>query len=419
MAQRSFRKSQLIAFDNVAAGQYVNPIPNPLALLSALTDGSEGVLSDPSGLIVVKPCKKEEIIFYESTASHPEFATYIPTYIGTLALSSEPSKALPSVALISPDVLNHQAPCQPQVVDAVAVEKAWAPSNGGKITTDLAIVLENVAARFKKPNILDVKLGARLWADDAPAAKRERLDKVAAETTSKSLGLRIAGMRTWQGLDAIGQKGVALDGYKLYEKDYGKTFKPDTVGQGFEEYFCLSRVRSNNRNTRKVIRRFIEDLKAMQDVLEKEESRMYSSSLLFVYEGDDLALEAAFKKEKQILDSIANGSMTAQASTNGDSVTPHENGIHHPDGAPENVALPTHQAPLFHAPTNGNATEPPEDEGDEEDDEDCPFPPIQTLKLIDFAHAEYTPGHGPDENLLHGIRNVINILNDIQAQIQL
>jgi len=302
-------------------------------------------------------------------------------------------------------------------VDAVAVEKAWAPSNGGKITTDSAIVLENVAAGFKKPNILDVKLGARLWADDAPAAKRERLDRAAAETTSKSLGLRIAGMRISQGLSAIGQQGVTLDGYKLYNKDYGKKFTSDDVGQGFEEYFCLERVRTSNRSVRKVIRRFIEDLKAMQDVLEREESRMYSSSLLFVYEGDDKALEEAFTDEKEILASTYTPSILVQASTNGNFVTSHENGVSHLGGAlPGNGTLSSDEAPY----SSGSVHEDGADTEDDDDEEEEPvLPKIQALKLIDFAHAEWTPGTGPDENVLHGIRNVIKLLDEIQKNIQL
>lgn len=365
-------------------------------------------------MIVVKPCKKEEIIFYESLAPHPGIAAYIPECFGSLALSSDPNQALPTTALISPDALSPKFPGQPQVVDAVAVEKAWAPSNGGRITTDSAIVLENVAAGFKKPNILDVKLGARLWADDTPAAKRERLDKVAAETTSKSLGLRIAGMRTWQGLDAIGQHGVALDGYKLYDKAYGKKFKSDDVGQGFEEYFGLKRVRTSNRSIRKVIRRFIEDLKAMQDAVEREESRMYSSSLLFVYEGDDQALEEAFPREKELLASIDTSSMVPHASTNGNSVTSHENGNYHLDRA-----LPIHGAPSSNCSLNSDAEKIDDDEDDEDEDEEPKLPQIQVLKLIDFAHAEWTPGKGPDENILHGIRNVIKFLDDIHKSIQL
>jgi 1D-myo-inositol-tetrakisphosphate 5-kinase/inositol-polyphosphate multikinase len=47
-----------------------------------------------------------------------------------------------------------------------------------KIVTDQAVVLENAAHGFKKPNIMDVKLGVRLWADDAKEEKRIRFNKV-------------------------------------------------------------------------------------------------------------------------------------------------------------------------------------------------------------------------------------------------
>lgn len=317
--------------------------------------------------------------------------------MGTLALSSEPVPALAVAALIPAKHIDssHHVPGQEQgTVDALTVEKAWAPSNGGKITTDSAIVLENIAAGFKKPNILDVKLGARLWADDAPVAKRVRLDKVAEETTSKALGLRIAGMRTWQGSDAVGLVDVTLDGYKLYDKDYGKKFNTKNVYQGFEDYFCLTKTRPSTKPIRNVIRRFIEDLEGLQGVIEKEESRMYSSSLLFVYEGDDLALQEAFSTEKQALASLAHDPHDTATSAMG---TLNGNGAPSSNGAP---------------PSNPPTDTTPDPASDQE--EDLPsFPQIQSLRLIDFAHAEWTPGKGLDLNLLHGIRNVIKILTKL------
>ena len=74
---------------------------------------------------------------------------------------------------------------------------SWKPSGGKKLETGVAVVLENITAGFTHPNIMDVKLGARLWADDAPASKRRKLDEVSKETTSGSLGFRIAGMKMW------------------------------------------------------------------------------------------------------------------------------------------------------------------------------------------------------------------------------
>ncbi|KAL8953149.1 MAG: hypothetical protein Q9222_000970 [Ikaeria aurantiellina] len=350
MAQKSFRKSQLIAFDNVAAGH-------------------EGVLSDPSGAVVIKPCSQSEIDFYHSTSTHPHFASFIPNFMGTLTLQPELDPAsvnLANTAILNPTDAGSAIPESPHTIaSAPVVDKAWTPSNGGKIKTDLAIVLENIAAPFKHPNILDVKLGARLWGDDAPPAKRAKLDKVAEETTSKSLGFRIAGMRTWQGHptnDGVVKK-AADEGYKLYDKHYGRTLTADTVRQGFEDFFLLERGTAAKGSLRKVIKRFLEDLEGLKLVLESEESRMYSASLLFVYEGGKDALGEALVAEQE-------------AQTNG---------------------------------VDGDGTH--EDDDDDDDDEQAPA--VYALKLIDFAHAAWTPGQGPDENLLQGLRSTIKMLEDI------
>ncbi|KAL8712946.1 MAG: hypothetical protein Q9220_002804 [cf. Caloplaca sp. 1 TL-2023] len=354
MAQQSFRKSQLIAFDNVAAGH-------------------EGVLSDPSGAVVIKPCNQSEIDFYHSTSAHPHFAAFIPSFMGTLTLQPETDPAsvdLASTAILNPTEAGSAIPESPQTIaHAPVVDKAWTPSNGGKIKTDLAIVLENIAAPFKNPNILDVKLGARLWDDDAPPAKRAKLDKVAEETTSKSVGLRIAGMRTWQGRSAndSAEKKVAEEGYKLYDKHYGRTLTAATVHQGFEDFFLLERGVRPTGSVRKVIKRFLEDLEALEKVLEGEESRMYSASLLFVYEGDRDGVGEALVAEQE-------------AQVNG---------------------------------VNGDETHEVNDDEDEDDNDDEQAPAVYALKLIDFAHASWTPGQGSDENLLHGLRNTIRILQNI------
>ncbi|KAL8673947.1 MAG: hypothetical protein Q9168_001642 [Polycauliona sp. 1 TL-2023] len=344
MAQKSYRKSQLIAFDNVAAGH-------------------DGVLSDPSGAVVIKPCCQAEIEFYQSTAKeeHSRFTAFIPTFMGTLDLNpeSDPAAAITrTTAVNSTEAIQPVAKSSTAIANAPVVEKAWAPSNGGKITTNRAIVLENIAAPFEKPNVLDVKLGARLWDDNAPPAKRTKLDKVAEETTSKSLGFRIAGMRTWQGAAAsTDSNGLTKDGYRLYDKHYGRSLTSKTIRQGFEDYFLLERggVIAKKGPLSKVVRRFLEDLRELKSILEQEESRMYSASLLFVYEGNRDVLLDALAREREV----------------------RANGI-----------------------TGDEASE------EEEDDE----PAVQGLKLIDFAHAEWTPGQGPDENLLQGLRCTIEVL---------
>lgn len=330
---------------------------------------SDGVLSDPSGELVIKPCKQSEVDFYESTTAHPDVLPHIPTFIGKITLGSDTVPAQGAAALVLPSETSAELPAGSGIGSTAVIANDWAPSNGGKIETDLAIVLANVAHGYKKPNILDVKLGARLWADDAPLAKRAKLDKVAEETTSGPLGFRIAGMKTYQGTPENCHNGVGPDGYKLFDKTYGRTFTVDNIDDGFGEYFLLAKEERAKGPVRKVIRRFIDDLKLMQEVFEKSESRMYSASLLFVYEGDRQALQDALAGETDIFNSLE------------------------------------HRSPVDGAMPDGGT--------DEEDAEDIKLPAIQSLKLIDFAHAEWTPGQGPDQNILHGIRNVIKVLHDI------
>ncbi|KAF6235971.1 hypothetical protein HO173_005599 [Letharia columbiana] len=373
--EKSFRKSQLIAFNNVAAGH-------------------DGVLSDPSGELVIKPCRQSEIDFYDSTSAHPDIMAHIPTFFGRITLGADTNAAHAAGALVLPSETDPEPSVIHGVPGTMVVENAWAPSNGGRIHTDSAVVLENVAAGFKKPNILDVKLGARLWADDAPMAKRVKLDKDAEETTSKSLGLRIAGMKTYQGALSNGEENVTPDGYRFYDRMYGRSFSAETISQGFEEYFQLAKGVKAKGIIRKVIRRFLEDLRAMESVIGKEESRMYSASLLFVYEGDQQALQDAFATERDIIASL-DRNVSDGDSTKG-------NGVINDDD-----------------PIKGNDTDADvnvddrDNEEEGEDAEEIKFPAIQSLKLIDFAHAEWTPGHGPDENLLHGIRNTIKILTGL------
>ena len=371
---------------------------------------SKGVLSDLSGSLIIKPCKPSEITFYESTKAHPEFSRFIPKFMGTLSLADkDPAQA--AAALIESLETNGSVNIPNGISHPIVVDNAWTPSNGGKIMTDCAIAMGNVAHDYKKPNILDVKLGARLWADDAPAAKRAKLDKVAGETTSKILGFRVAGMRTWQGPHGAGQIGVNEDLYKFYDKDYGRALTTETVIEGFEEYFGVEKGKKPVGNMKKVIRRFIQDLKDLQAVLETEESRMYSASLLFVYEGDPDALQAAFVTEAEILDGLSASKDDRNNLTDGNSHSPVttkslNGGI---ASSASSVTLDGGDTA-----TDGGERAIDGDDADTEDDEEpLKLPNIQALKLIDFAHASWTPGQGPDENMLHGIRKVIISLNGL------
>ncbi|KAI9673279.1 MAG: hypothetical protein M1829_004344 [Trizodia sp. TS-e1964] len=318
------------------------PTPLSLPALTPFTNvaaGHEGVLVDDSGEVVVKPCTTAEVAFYEAAhASHPAFAAYMPTLLGTLTLSPE-GTSLPEA--------------QSQATQA---QDQGSPQAFGKhLSTNLSIVLSNATRGFHRPSILDLKLGSQLHDEQASPEKRARLEQVARETTSGSLGFRIAGMRVWR-------KDTAS--YGVFDKWYGRGFSAATVRQGFDDFFAGA----GEPEVRKwLAERLRAEVEGFQRALEGEESRMIGASLLFVYEGDMDVLMRALEEE-------ASSSGKEQEARQDDS-----------DG----------------------------DDGDEGSISETTKPRISVMKVIDFAHAQWTPGLGPDENCLQGIRNVVRILDQI------
>ena len=316
-----------------------------------------------SGQFFIKPCTPAEIEFYESTAAHLDFKYYVPGFVGVLSpgpnadmIPTADSVVAGSSSQLTGLLSANKAPTAP-------AHQEWTPSNGGALNTEYAIVLENITDGFQKPNVLDVKLGARLWADDAPLAKRQKLEKSAAESTSLPLGVRIAGMKTWQGIQAKEHNDLTLDGYRIYDKTYGRSLTVQTIQGGLEEYFFVNNGGITKPLAREVISRSLKDLQGLHKVLQNQESRMYSASLLFVYEGDGKALQAALDQER-ILESEISSSLEVLE----------------------------------------------EEDSESKSEEVLCFPKIQAIKLIDFAHAKWTPGEGPDENVLLGVGNVIKML---------
>ena len=240
-------------------------------------------------------------------------------------------------------------------------------------------------------------------------------------------------MRTWRGDDPDCKDKLTDDGYKVYDKVYGRSLTEETIRRGFEEYFQLGEGEKAARGLiiRRVVNKMIYELEALQEVLEQEESRMYSASLLFIYEGDVESLQAAFKSDKAARQAVEQTLEKTPADANHD----HEDAATTTDGdlgasqvltgiepsvlraiqaanlsPKENSFKPNVNGTLQNGTTPLVLSSTDLSTEDSEDDPDSPPQKTTVLKLIDFAHAQWTPGQGPDENVLHGIRNVIKVL---------
>lgn len=89
------------------------------------------------------------------------------------------------------------------------------------------IVLENLTAPFAYPCVCDVKLGTRLYDDQADPGKKARMIAQANETTSGSTGLRICGLQILDGKNTQ----VKLD------RRFGRSLGADNLRDGFVRFF--------------------------------------------------------------------------------------------------------------------------------------------------------------------------------------
>jgi 1D-myo-inositol-tetrakisphosphate 5-kinase/inositol-polyphosphate multikinase len=121
---------------------------------------------------------------------------------------------------------------------------------------------------------------------------------------------------------------------------------------------------------------------------------MYSASLLFIFEGDGASLDAAIEENNEIMDRQSAESYTC------------------PPVSRSNMSLDSRM-------DSGIALDADDDfdyEDNDEDDDELRLPQIYTLKLIDFAHANFTPGQGPDENILLGVRSLLRIFKEMASE---
>ncbi|KAK5991414.1 Arginine metabolism regulation protein III [Cladobotryum mycophilum] len=373
------------------------PSPDQLRDYNYAVAGHAGTLCDEDGELFIKPCTKTELNFYQTIEEKGfhDFAEVMPVYMGELRLSNPEDVSDAVVGLISDtgDVKTTKEQIKASIREQVAKapkplpaqkETGWVPSKGKRIKTDRAVVLENASFGFKKANILDVKLGVRLWADDAPPEKKRRFDQISSETTHGKLGFRIAGMRVFHG--SHDKKEWDHEGYKVYDKEYGRTSVNNAnVVNEFRKFVFNKEAGVDAELGKAVCSAFVRDLRRVEDVLSRYETRMYSSSLLFVFEGDGKRLASAIEENNDFVDEALTPSDTSS-----------------------NKPVPRTNMRM----DSGIVLE----EEDFDDFDEPKLPQIYSLKLIDFAHAEFTPGKGPDENTLVGVRSLRRIFQELAGE---
>ncbi|XP_064605211.1 inositol hexakisphosphate kinase 1-like [Liolophura sinensis] len=243
------------------------------------------------------------------------------------------------------------------------------------------ILLENVAAQFRYPCVLDLKMGTRQHGDDAPESKKKSQMMKCETTTSATIGLRICGMQVYQ---------ASSGKYICHNKYYGRSLSVDGFKQALHQF-----LHNGHRLRTDVIHLFVAKLQQLYTVVEKQETfRFYSSSLLMMYDGAELT-----------------DTSSPSPQGNPGPSTPHPSPAQNPntDNSVSLESLPSTSTSLSSDTLCDNHKH------------RTLGTPSVDVRMIDFAHATHkdflqdvADHNGPDRGYLFGLENLTRLLREFQ-----
>jgi len=190
---------------------------------------------------VCKPLNERELQFYQNI---PQILVeHIPRYQGTIVARNE---------------------------ETMGIRREEASSS--KSSKLEYLVLENLTKDFQKPCVLDLKMGTRMYGDFASDAKRKSQRKKSKKSTSEILGVRFCGSQRFS---------FSKDSYEMFDKYVGRVADETELRNLVQKFFINGGVLRGD-----VIKDVLDKINKMKrSVLELDEYRFYSSSLLIIYEG--------------------------------------------------------------------------------------------------------------------------------------
>jgi len=207
---------------------------------------------------VCKPLNTREVSFYQKLPE--ELIGLVPAYHGTVSLNTADSQL---------DERN------PEDSDY--------------------IVLENLTIDYKKPCILDLKMGTRMYGDFASEAKIQSQSRKCLKSTSAKLGVRFCGSQRFSVTKNNFEKLDKYVGRKATETEFKELLAHFFFNNGFLRTDIICKVISEIHKMRLQLRLL-------------DGYRFYSSSLLIIYEGKQFSkqIQSSVSLEEEDLPSYQN-----------------------------------------------------------------------------------------------------------------
>ncbi|AGO10177.1 AaceriAAR184Wp [[Ashbya] aceris (nom. inval.)] len=137
------------------------------------------------------------------------------------------------------------------------------------------ILLEDLTRKLNKPCVLDLKMGTRQYGVDAKRSKQLSQREKCRNTTSRKLGVRICGLKIWN-----------KDYYITRDKYFGRR-----VRIGWQFVRVLARFLYDGVSRRSILKQLpclVRQLETLySEAIKLKSYRMYGSSLLLMYDGNN------------------------------------------------------------------------------------------------------------------------------------
>jgi inositol-hexakisphosphate kinase len=136
------------------------------------------------------------------------------------------------------------------------------------------LMLENLTSKYKNPCVVDLKLGIRMYADDASEEKKQSQKRKADKTTSKDLGIRLCGMQYYDSSSST---------YQCIDKYYGRKLDQSGLKKLLNKFFKTA----HGERRRAVCTELLTKLARIRSIIASMDGlRLYGTSLLIVFEGN-------------------------------------------------------------------------------------------------------------------------------------